>query len=221
MEYQEEDFLLLSGIQHFVFCRRQWALIHVEQQWEENVRTFEGRNMHENAHNPFFKEKRGDTLIVRAMKVFSRTMGVSGECDVVEFHESESGIFLTDRKGLYQVVPVEYKRGNPKTHDADELQLTAQAMCLEEMLQTEIKKGFLYYGEIRHRNEVLFTDQHRDKVRKMFEEMHQYYERAYTPKVKTGTWCGQCSLQNVCMPQLCENITANAYIEAVLKGDMQ
>ena len=95
MEYQEEDFLLLSGIQHFVFCRRQWALIHVEQQWEENVRTFEGRDMHENAHNPFFKEKRGDTLIVRAMKVFSRTMGVSGECDVVEFHESESGIFLT------------------------------------------------------------------------------------------------------------------------------
>ena len=77
------------------------------------------------------------------------------------------------------MVPVEYKRGNPKTHDADELQLTAQAMCLEEMLQTEIKKGFLYYGEIRHRNEVLFTDQHRDKVRKMFEEMHQYYERVY------------------------------------------
>lgn len=85
MEYQEEDYLLLSGIQHFVFCRRQWALIHIEQQWEENVRTFEGRVMHENAHNADFHEKRNGVIMVRAMKVFSREMGISGECDVVEF----------------------------------------------------------------------------------------------------------------------------------------
>ena len=103
MEYQEEDFLLLSGIQHFAFCRRQWALIHVEQQWEENVRTFEGRSMHEKAHDPFIKEKRGNIIIFRAMKVFSRTMGISGECDVVEFHKAESGISLAGREGFVDI----------------------------------------------------------------------------------------------------------------------
>ncbi|MDE7212136.1 MAG: CRISPR-associated protein Cas4 [Lachnospiraceae bacterium] len=221
MEYREEDFLLLSGIQHFAFCRRQWALIHVEQQWEENVRTFEGRSIHENAHNPFLKEKRGNVLTVRAMKVFSRIMGVSGECDVVEFHEAEEGISLADRKGKYQVVPVEYKRGEPKEHDADELQLTAQAMCLEEMLQAEITAGDLYYAGIRHRKEVLFTAELRDKVKRSFKEMHQYYEKAYTPKAKTGSWCRQCSLQNICMPKLCGDITASEYIEAVMREDMQ
>ncbi len=216
MEYEEEDYLLLSGIQHFAFCRRQWALIHIEQQWEENVRTFEGRSMHENAHNPFYKEKRGGIISVRAMKVFSKSLGVSGECDLVEFHADSQGIPLSGRSGLYRVVPVEYKRGAPKSHDADELQLTAQAMCLEEMLQTDIERGFLYYGETKHRKEVAFSEALRDKVRKLLEEMHQYYHRGYTPRVKTGTKCKQCSLQNVCVPGLSSNDTVNDYIEAML-----
>ncbi len=216
MEYEEEDYLLLSGIQHFAFCRRQWALIHIEQQWEENVRTFEGRSMHENAHNPFYKEKRGGIISVRAMKVFSKSLGVSGECDLVEFHADSQGIPLNGRGGLYRVVPVEYKRGAPKSHDADELQLTAQAMCLEEMLQTDIERGFLYYGETKHRKEVAFSEVLRDKVRKLLEEMHQYYHRGYTPRVKTGTKCKQCSLQNVCVPGLSSNDTVNDYIEAML-----
>lgn len=164
MEYREEDFLLLSGIQHFAFCRRQWALIHIEQQWAENVRTFEGRVMHENAHDPFFQEKGGDVLTVRAMKIFSREMGISGECDVVEFHADSRGIRLQGQEGLFRVVPVEYKRGAPKSHDADELQLAAQAMCLEEMLQTEIERGFLFYGETRRRKEVVFSAGLREKV---------------------------------------------------------
>ena len=154
MEYQEDDYLLLSGIQHFAFCRRQWALIHIEQQWEENIRTFEGRVLHENAHNSELREKRGDVLTIRAMKVVSRSMGISGECDVVEFHRSENGVPLQGQKGLFCVIPVEYKRGVPKKHDADELQLTAQAMCLEEMLFTRIERGFLYYGETRRRVEI-------------------------------------------------------------------
>lgn len=221
MEYTEEDFLLLSGIQHFVFCRRQWALIHIEQQWEENVRTFEGRVMHENAHNPFFREKRGDVLTVRAMKIFSREMGVTGECDVVEFHADAQGIALGGRDGLYRAVPVEYKRGAPKEHDADELQLTAQAMCLEEMLQTQIAAGCLYYGETRRRVEIVFSEELREKVRRSFEEMHRYYERGYTPKVKTGTKCRRCSLQNICVPELCRDITVKSYIETVLQEDMK
>lgn len=219
MEYREEDFLLLSGIQHFTFCRRQWALIHIEQQWAENVRTFEGKILHEKAHDPFFREKRGDVLSVRAMKVFSREMGVSGECDVVEFHSAPQGIFLQGYEGTFYAVPVEYKRGAPKSHDADELQLTAQAMCLEEMLQTEIEYGYLYYGETRRRVEVDFSAELRDKVRRSFEEMHGYYQNRYTPKVRYSTACKQCSLQNICMPKLEGTQSVQMYIDKVLKED--
>ncbi len=220
MEYEEEDFLLLSGIQHFAFCRRQWALIHIEQQWEENVRTFEGRSMHENAHNPFYREKRGGIISVRAMKVFSKSLGVSGECDLVEFHADSQGIPLNGKKGLYRIVPVEYKRGAPKNHDADELQLTAQAMCLEEMLQTEIARGYLYYGETKHRKDVEFSGTIREKVRELLGEMHQYYNKCYTPKVKAAARCKQCSLQNICVPNLGGNDKVGDYIEAVLGEKM-
>ena len=92
--YEEEDILQLSGIQHFVFCKRQWALAYIEMQWQENVRTVEGKLLHEKAHDPSIKEKRGDTLIVRAMPIHSRRLGVSGECDVVEFHRTKDGIPL-------------------------------------------------------------------------------------------------------------------------------
>lgn len=217
MEYQEEEYLLLSGIQHFAFCRRQWALIHIEQQWEENVRTFEGKIMHDNAHDPDFREKRKDVLTIRAMKIFSRTMGISGECDVVEFHQNDEGITLQGYEGKYCVIPVEYKRGAPKQHDADKLQLTAQAMCLEEMLITNIERGFLYYGETRHRTEVVFSYELREKVKSFFEEMHSYYKRAYTPKVKAKSSCKQCSLYNLCMPQLCKEIRADKYVEDMTK----
>lgn len=220
MEYSEEDYLLLSGIQHFAFCRRQWALIHIEQQWEENVRTFEGKVMHENAHNSEYREKRGDVLTIRAMRVASRTLGISGECDVVEFHKSPDGISLQGQEGLFMVVPIEYKRGAPKKHDADELQLTAQAMCLEEMLLTTIEYGYLYYGETRRRVKVCFDGEIRQKVVDMLAEMHGYYERKYTPRVKTGAFCQQCSLYNICMPRLCDAMSAERYIENVLKEDL-
>lgn len=221
MEYQEEDYLLLSGIQHFVFCRRQWALIHIEQQWEENVRTFEGRVMHENAHNVDFHEKRNGVIMVRAMKVFSREMGISGECDVVEFQPAPEGITLAGQKGTYIAVPVEYKRGKPKPHNADEMQLMAQAMCLEEMLMTRIPKGYLYYGETRRRTEVLFTEELRQSVRSCFEEMHAYYSRKYTPMVKKGTYCRQCSLNNICLPELSGAQPADAYVSEMLKEELQ
>ncbi len=220
MEYQEEDYLMLSGIQHFAFCRRQWALIHIERQWEENVLTFEGRVMHDKAHDPDFREKRKGLIIVRAMRVFSRTMGISGECDVVEFHQAEKGVTLQGTDGLYSVVPIEYKRGSPKLHDADELQLTAQAMCLEEMLMAQIEKGFLYYGETRHRTEVLFSPEMREKVKKFFEEMHLYYDRGYTPKVRIKPSCKQCSLYNLCVPQICEEISAEKYVKEMIEEDI-
>lgn len=111
MEYQEDDYLMISGIQHFEFCRRQWALIHIEQQWAENVHTVVGELMHKKVHDPYLQEKRKDVLYVRALPVSSRIMGVSGECDMVEFHKAEDGITLFGHRGLYTVYPVEYKKG--------------------------------------------------------------------------------------------------------------
>lgn len=162
MSYQEEDYLPLSGLQHFVFCRRQWALIHIEQQWSENLLTVDGTLMHKNAHDQERREKRGDLLVVRGMPAFSAGLGISGQCDVVEFRKSPEGVSLRGQEGLWQPFPVEYKRGRPKEHQADELQLCAQAMCLEEMLCCAIPAGALYYGEPRRRTEVTFTEELRD-----------------------------------------------------------
>ena len=157
----------------------------------------EGKILHENAHDASLKEKRGDLLIVRAMPIHSREMGVSGECDVVEFYKVEEGIHLAGKDGFYKAVPVEYKRGKPKTEDSDILQVAAQALCLEEMLCCRIPYGYIYYGETRHRMKVEFTDEIQEKVKKTFAEMHRYYEQRYTPKVKTSKKCNACSLKDI------------------------
>jgi CRISPR-associated exonuclease Cas4 len=215
--YNEEDYLLLSGIQHFAFCRRQWALIYIEQQWEENLRTIDGRIMHERAHDGCSSEKRGGIIVTRSMPVISATFGVRGVCDVVEFHEDPDGVKLHGRRGRYKPIPVEYKKGRPKMHDADVLQLCAQAICLEEMLVCEIEKGYLYYGETRRREEVEFLPELRNKVYLMLEEMRELFRRRHTPKVKTGAHCRACSLQNVCLPKLCGTRTASSYIKSMLE----
>ena len=211
--YNEDEFLQLSGIQHFAFCRRQWALIHIEMQWKENLRTVEGQILHENAHNPEMNEKRGNVIVVRAMPVHSRKMGVSGECDVVEFHKSDKGAHINGREGVYQLVPVEYKRGEPKSDNIDILQLAAQALCLEEMFCTDINYGYIYYGETRHRLKVDFDDEIRNEVVKLFEEMHLYYRRGYTPKVKISKKCNACSLKDLCVPVLNKNTSVAEYID--------
>lgn len=211
--YNEDEFLQLSGIQHFAFCRRQWALIHIEMQWKENLRTVEGQILHENAHNTEMNEKRGNVIVVRAMPVHSRKMGVSGECDVVEFHKSDKGAHINGREGVYMPVPVEYKRGEPKSDNIDILQLAAQALCLEEMFCTDINYGYIYYGETRHRLKVDFDYEIRNEVVRLFEEMHLYYRRGYTPKVKISKKCNACSLKDLCVPVLNKNKSVAEYID--------
>ncbi len=213
MEYEDEDFLLLSGIQHFVFCKRQWALIHIEQQWQENLRTIEGGILHEKTHDETVKEKRKDLIISRGMNIFLRTMGFTRTCDVVELHHNVDGVSIFGREGTYQAVPVEYKRGKPKENEADVLQLCAQAMCLEEMLICEIPEGFLFYGEIKRRVKVLLTEALRERVKLMVKEMHDLYDRRYTPKVKVSKRCKACSLAEVCIPKLCKNPSVSQYIK--------
>ena len=217
--YNEEEFLQLSGIQHFAFCRRQWALAYIELQWQENVRTVEGKLLHENAHDTAIKEKRGDLIVVRAMPVHSREIGISGECDVVEFHRSENGIPISGREGKYTVIPVEYKRGKPKSSDIDALQVAAQALCLEEMLCCSIPYGYIYYGEIRHREKIEFTEELRCKVKDMFAEMHKYYGQRYTPKVKWSKSCNACSLKDICLPVLNKDVSVKKYIDGRMKEE--
>jgi len=217
MDYNEDDYLLLSGIQHFAFCRRQWALIHIEQKWEENLRTVEGNILHEHAHDEKNSEKRGGVITTRGMAIKSSVLGVSGSCDVIEFHEDPNGVEIFGRKGKYIPLPVEYKRGHTKVTDADRLQLCAQAICLEEMLVCKIESGCLFYGETKRREDVVFTEELRNSVYKMIEEMHAYFDRRYTPKVKTGSFCKACSLQDVCLPKLCSSKTVASYIKGRLE----
>lgn len=219
MQYKEDDYLMISGIQHFKFCRRQWALSYLEQQWEENYHTMTGRLMHEKAHDPFLKEKRKDILIVRALPVSSREFGISGECDVVEFHKCDDGIKLYGHYGMYSVYPIEYKKGKPKTTEEDILQLTAQVMCLEEMFSTEINEGAIFYGETRKRERIIITEELRNEVQNIVKEMRQYYERNYTPKVKSGKKCNSCSLKNICLPKLDKCTTVKTYIKNKLEDE--
>lgn len=216
--YSEDDCLMLSGIQHFAYCRRQWALIHIEQQWQENERTVDGHLFHATAHDQEKIEKRGPLLIMRGLHVRSASLGLSGACDVVEFHRSENGISLRFCEGLWQPYPVEYKKGAPKEHDADELQLCAQAVCLEEMLLCHIPCGSLFYGENRRRKAVDFTPELRNRVYVAAEEMHKLWERGYTPKVRPQKGCNACSLKEVCIPKLDRMRKVTSYIDKRLQG---
>lgn len=215
--YSEEDYLMLSGIQHFAFCRRQWAMIHIEQQWADNYQTTAGELMHKKAHDEGSFEKRGNLMIVRGLRISSRVLGLSGQCDVVEFHQDENGVGIFGYDGKWNPLPIEYKRGKPKEHNADELQLCAQAMCLEEMFQTGVPEGFLYYGENRRRSHVKFTDALREDVCRMTKEMHNLFKRGYTPNVKPTKQCKACSLENLCVPKLQKTMKVRQYIEQSIK----
>ena len=217
MDYKEEDYLQISGLQHFKFCRRQWALIHVENQWAENWRTADGEIMHQKAHDAESKERRGNLLITRDMHVFSGTLGISGACDVVEFRRSEAGVPLHGQEGLYQPFPVEYKRGSPRADTSNALQLCAQAMCLEEMLCCEVPEGALYYGEPRRRETVKLTRELRQEVRYCLLEMHALYQKGHTPKVKPTKACNACSLKELCLPKLLRVGSAHDYMKARLE----
>ena len=145
--YTDEELLQLSGIQHFSFCRRQWALIHVEQQWAENVLTAEGRIEHNRVHDSKVTDIRNGKITMRGLKVQSHKLGISGECDAVEFIPVDNGITLNGREGQWSVAPVEYKHGTIKSNDCDRLQVAIQAMCLEEMFSYRIDKAYIFYFE--------------------------------------------------------------------------
>ncbi len=195
---------MLSGIQHFAFCKRQWALIHLEQIWEENRLTVEGHHLHERVDNPYNNTTRNRVLTCRSLSVTSLRLGLSGIADVVEFYLTDvpdNSIDLPDRSGHWRPVPVEYKRGSPKTDERDEVQLCAQAICLEEMYGLSIDSGFLFYGETRHRTEVVFTRSIRNLVEHYSQQMHILFKEKRTPLPEYRSQCRSCSLINECIPR--------------------
>lgn len=212
----EDDYLMISGIQHFRFCKRQWALIHIEQQWTENDKTIKGQLFHNRANELDCIEKRNNVLIFRAMKVKSNHLCVTGICDIVEFHQSPSGVQLFNYEGVWKPFPIEYKVGAPKLHNADELQLCAEAMCLEEMLCCHIDNGALYYGDIRRRKKVEFSQELRKEVQASFAEMHDLMNKGWTPKTKQFKGCKSCSLKDLCLPKLSKCKTVKSYIDDTL-----
>lgn len=186
--HAEDHLIALSALQHWLYCPRQCALIHVEQAWAENKFTAEGKVMHARAHDGP-DESRPGIRITRGMPVRSLRLGISGQCDIVEFHADG------------RVVPVEYKRGKPKAHQADEVQLCAQALCLEEMLGITIRSGSLYYGERRRRTEVVFDPELRGLVAATAAAIHQCFASGTTPLAEYDPRrCDACSLIDVCQP---------------------
>jgi len=210
---KEDDYLLISGIQHFIFCRRQWALIHIEQLWSENFFTIDGQIKHSNVDGGAIFKSKNNVRIIRSMPVSSHKLKLQGKCDVVELRPDDNGFYFSKYNKKYSVYPVEYKRGKPKIDESDIMQLLAQAMCLEEMLGLRIEEGACFYFETRRREKVNFTDDLREKLVRIVNEMNNYYERRYTPKVKKSRKCRACSLKDLCLPELDGTVSVAKYIE--------
>lgn len=189
----DEDLLPISALQHFQYCERQCALIHIEQVWSENVLTAEGRVIHDRAHGSGH-ETRGDVRIAFGLRLRSLRLGLTGQADVVEFHRHPDGTWVP--------FPVEYKRGHPKLNDCDRIQLCAEALCLEEMKGTAIEAGALFYGEPRHRFDVIFDADLREKTETLCTRLHAFISAGMTPPVVyEKAKCGACSLLEACLPQ--------------------
>jgi len=213
-----DNYLPLSGIQHFAFCRRQWALIHIEQQWAENLLTAEGRIQHEAAHDETRGESRGGLLISRGMRVISHTLRLQGACDVVEFHRDPEGIPLKGKEGRWRPYPVEYKHGKRGIGtEADALQLCCQAICLEEMLLCPVPAGAVFYQSTRRREEISFDAALRQRALSMAEEMNHCFDRGHTPRVKRKAGCNSCSLREVCLPKMLQGGGAASYVRRAIE----
>ena len=220
--YEEEEMLMISGIQHYAFCQRQWGLIHIEQQWAENVLTYEGKLMHKRADDAYSSELRGEVLITRAMPLVSPTLGLYGVSDIVEFHavlsDSEPNkVKLKGRRGWWLPYPVEYKRGSPKKGNCDEAQLCAQAIALEDMLGIRVEEGALFYGERERRVRVVFDEQLREEVRELAAAMHRDYREGRTVRAVYEPKCKSCSLESICQPRMAAS--AESYVADFLLTD--
>lgn len=200
----DDELIPLSALQHAVFCLRQCALIHLEGIWTENALTAQGRVLHERVDRREHETRR-DVRLATALRLVSRRLGVAGVADMVEFRRIDeagaTGVPLPGLSGRWAPFPVEYKRGRPKAHRADEVQLCAQAMCLEEMLGVGIPAGALFYGETRRRLDVPFDAALRALTERTAADVRQLFAAGVVPPAEHGKWCESCSLVDDCRPK--------------------
>lgn len=206
--YFEEDYIQLSAIQHYVFCPRQCALIHVQGIWGENMFTAKGKIMHEKVDSGE-DESRGDRQILRSLNIYSKRLGLSGRCDVVE---------ILGRGEDSTPYPVEYKSGKPKNDISDMAQLCAQSLCLEEMMNMPIRKAAIFYGKPRRRLEVDIDDDLRRSTEEIIKAIHKMISEKSIPSGKYESKCDSCSLHEACMPEVTSR-KLNSYIEELYKED--
>lgn len=212
--HTDDEMLMLSGIQHYRFCPRQWALFDIEQQWEDNVLTIEGTILHRRVDDPFYRQKCGDNITLRSVRLASYELGLYGIADVVELLPTEEGgITHPKYPGRWRPVPIEYKHGRPKRNEVDEVQVAAQAMCLEEMYSIRIDNAAFFYGEIKRRVEITITEEHRNIVRTCSAQMHEMFKSGQLPEPHYSRGCEKCSLINLCMPKISDCIVPSRYLE--------
>ena len=214
--YTEDDMLMLSGIQHFAFCPRQWALIDIDQQWDDNRLTIEGEILHKHVDDPFYRQKMGDVICLRTVSIASKELGLYGYSDIVELYpsdSSENAITHPNYPGYWLPYPVEYKHGKPKPDYTEAVQLCAQAICLEEQYEIHIPEGAIYYGEIRQREVVTFDDDIRSNVHALAEKMHAMYDSQKVPYMPQRPCCRSCSIKDICMPEASAAQTVSNYLK--------
>ena len=219
MSYSEDEMLMLSGIQHYMFCPRQWALIHIEQQWSENHLTVEGNILHTNVDNPHYRQKNGEQIILRSLHLASTELGLYGIADAVELintDDSSNYISHPRYKGKWLPIPIEYKRGHSKINQCDRVQVAAQVIALEEMYGLRINYGAIFYWETRRRETVIISNELRELTLKMADEMHKIFKSGIIPKGEVKSYCKSCSLHDICMPQLEKLKTVTSYLKQEL-----
>jgi CRISPR-associated exonuclease Cas4 len=204
--YTEDKLLPISALQHFAFCERQWALIHLEGVWEENLLTAEGQLFHNHAHEAE-TEVRGNLRIARGLRLRSLRLGLVGKADVVEFHRLKKnsiqlGVLFEGAPGCWKPVIVEYKRGKPKLGHEDDVQVCAQALCLEEMLAVILQSGSIFYGKPRRRHDVIFNNALREETESLVIRLHDLTRAGDTPLAEYSKKCRSCSLLNLCLPRI-------------------
>lgn len=219
MRYPDEDMLMLSGIQHFVFCPRQWALIHIERQWADNKLTAEGSLIHSNVDDPSYRQLNNGVVTLHTVHVASATLGIYGICDAVELRPAQQGEpYISHPKypGRWVPYPVEYKHGASKADDCDRLQLAAQVMCLEEMYGIDIAEAALFYFKSRRREVVVINPELREKVVGYTVLMRDLFNSGTIPPPVKKSSCGRCSLQNICLPEIGKLPSVTSYIKNMI-----
>jgi len=203
--FTEDDFIMISALQHYVYCPRQCALIHVEDVWQENLYTTRGNILHEKVDTDTY-ETRGTLKTIRGLRIHSFNYGIVGRCDVVEYRKGKNG---------NEVLPVEFKSGQPKENISDKVQLCAQVFCLEEMLNKKINQGAFFYGKIRRRNVVEIDNELRSQTESIIKSVRDIVSKKIVPSAEYAPKCRNCSLQSICQPKAMNKRKLSNYIKGL------